>query len=466
MFTSNFRRFNNANKTGIVILLVLISIVLTLYSCSSGTDYLDKIKAKGELVVLTRNAATTYYESREGFMGVEYEIAKAFADSLGVKARFITKEDISDLFVSVNQGYGDLAAAGLTNTKEREKIYMFGPTYQMVAQQLVCRRGGKRPKKIKDLVGISIKVPAQSSYVEQLKKIKDIHPDIQWEEVENTDTESLLEDVWLKKFDCTVADENIVAINRRYYPELSIRFNITKPEPLAWVIPHNADDLQDELDDWFGDYMDNGKLGEVMHRYYGYIERFDYVEVRAYQRRIKSHLPKYTKNFKSAAQHYNLNWTLLAAQAYQESHWRPYAKSPTGVRGMMMLTQTTAKELGIKNRLNPEASIMGGAYYLNKLHKRLPESVTEPDRTWIALAAYNVGMGHIWDARKLAKKLNKNPDSWQDLATVLPLLTKKKYYKYLKHGYARGFEPVSYVKNIRNYQDILEKVMKENSLWQ
>ena len=364
----------------------------------------------------------------------------------------------------MNEGEGDLAAAGLTHTKERSKRFSFGPTYQMVAQQLVCRRGGKRPKKFEDLVGISIKVPVHSSYVEQLKKLKNSHPELQWQEAENTDTEALLEDVWLKKIDCTVADANIVAIKRRYYPELSVRFNMSEPEPLAWLIPNSANTLENELKDWFNAYMDSGKLGEVMHRYYGYIERFDYVEVRAYQRKIKSDLPKYKKVFQNAAKNYNVVWTLLAAQAYQESHWRAKAKSPTGVRGMMMLTRITAKELGVKNRLDPESSIMGGAYYLNKLRQRLPESVTEPDRTWQALAAYNVGMGHIWDARKLAKQLNKNPDRWQELATVLPLLTKKKYYKKLKHGYARGFEPVAYVKNIRNYQDILEKAMKENSL--
>lgn len=455
-----FSRYNGLH------LLSFLSVVLILVSCSKDGDHLQKIKEKGELVVLTRNAATTYYESREGFMGVEFEIAKAFADSLNVDVRFVTKEDISDLFNSINNGYGDLAAAGLTHTEERGKKFLFGPTYQMVAQQLVCRRGGKRPKKFEDLVGISIKVPVHSSYVEQLRRVKKIHPEVQWEEVENTDTESLLEAVWLKKVDCTVADANIVAINRRYFPELSIRFNMTEPEPLAWVIPNNAHALQEQLESWFDDYMDSGKLDEVMHRYYGYIEQFDYVEARAYQRKIKSHLPKYNKLFKSAAQHYNVSWTLLAAQSYQESHWRVEARSHTGVRGLMMLTRTTAKELGIKNRIDPKASIMGGAYYLNKLRKRLPESVTEPDRTWLALAAYNVGMGHIWDARKLAVKLNKNPDRWQELAEVLPLLTKKKYYKNLKHGYARGFEPVSYVKNIRNYQDMLEKIMKENSLWQ
>jgi len=452
------------NKIRALRVVALTSIVLILASCSIGDDRLDKIKAKGELVVLTRNAATTFYESREGYMGVEYEMAKAFADSIGVKVRFITKDNVSDLLSALNQRGGDLAAAGLTHTEERAKRFLFGPTYHMVVQQLVCRRGGKRPKKFEDLVGINIKVVANSSYAEQLEKIKKNHPELHWEEVQGTDTESLLEDVWAKKIDCTIADANIVSINRRYFPELSVRFNITEPEPLAWAMHAKASSLQDALEDWFDDYVDSGKLDEVMHRYYGYIERFDYVEARAYQRKIKSHLPKYIADFKTAARKYKVSWTLLAAQAYQESHWRAYAKSPTGVRGLMMLTLATAKELGIKNRLNPKASIMGGAYYLNELRKRLPDTVTEPDRTWLALAAYNVGMGHIWDARKLARQLKKDPDSWQELSTVLPLLTKKKYYKNLKHGYARGYEPVSYVKNIRDYRDILEKIMKENSL--
>ncbi len=446
--------------------LSLIAIILMLTACSNGGDRLDKIKAKGELVVLTRNAATTYYESREGYLGVEYEMAQSFADSIGVKAHFVIKEDVSDLFSALKEGYGDIAAAGLTNTENREENFLFGPTYQVVAQQLVCRRGGKRPKKIEDLVGLNIKVSSNSSYVEQLKKIKEFHPEVQWQEVDDIDTETLLEHVSLKKIDCTIADANIVAINRRYHPELSVRFDVTSPEPLAWVMSGKAGNLQDAIEDWFSDYADSGKLDEVMHRYYGYIENFDYVDVRAYQRKIKSHLPKYINVFKSAAAKYKVSWTLIAAQAYQESHWRPNAKSPTGVRGMMMLTRATAKELGIKNRLDPTSSIMGGANYLNKLRKRLPETVSEPDRTWIALAAYNVGMGHIWDARRLAKELGKNPDRWQELAETLPLLTKKKYYKNLKHGYARGFEPVSYVKNIRDYQDMLEKIMKENSLWQ
>lgn len=457
-------RFNIFNKLSVLSFLTLSCIVLTLASCSNGSDRLEQIKAKGELVVLTRNAATAFYESGEGYLGVEYEMVKAFADSIGVEAKFIIKEDVSDIFNSIREGDGDIAAAGLTHTEERAKSFLFGPTYQMVAQQLVCRRGGKRPKKIKDLIGISIKIPVHSSYVTRLEKIKLIHPEVSWDEIDDTDTESLLEEVWLKKIDCTVADANIVAINRRYFPELSVRFDMTEPEPLAWLIPNDAGTLQSKLEDWFEDFINNGKHDEVMHRYYGYIEHFDYVDARNFQRKIKSHLPTYKKTFQEAAKHYDVSWTLLAAQSYQESHWKRNAKSPTGVRGMMMLTRITAKELGIKNRLNATSSIMGGADYLNKLRKRLPDTVTEPDRSWLALAAYNVGMGHIWDARKLAKKLNKNPDRWQELSTVLPLLSKKKYYKNLKHGYARGWEPVNYVKNIRNYEDMLEKIMKENSL--
>lgn len=443
---------------------VVTSIALIFVALPKKTERLGKIKAYGKLVVLTRNAATTYYESRDGYSGIEYDMVISFAKYLGVKAKFIVKDDLSDLLGTLRDGKADFAAAGLTSTKERAEQFLFGPTYQMVTQQVVCRRGGKRPNKPADLAGLNIHVPVGSSYVNQLKKLKKLNEEINWKEVDNTDTETLLENVWQKKIDCTVADDNIVAINRRYYPELSVRFNLNKPEPLAWVLPDKAEGLLDELEEWFEDYTDSGELENVMHRYYGYIERFDYVDARAFQRKIKSHLPKYKNTFKKAAKKYHLSWTLLAAQAYQESHWRARAKSPTGVRGIMMLTRNTAKQLGIANRLDPIKSIMGGARYLNKLRKRLPKSVKEPDRSWIALAAYNVGMGHIWDARKLAKSQNKNPDLWQEFSTVLPLLSQKKYYKNLKHGYARGHEPVSYVQNIRDYQDMLEKIMQVNSL--
>ena len=170
---------------------------------------------------------------------------------------------------------------------------------------------------------------------------------------------------------------------------------------------------------------------------------------------MKSRLPRLEALFKKYAAKHDIPWTLLAAQSYQESHWNRRAKSPTGVRGIMMLTLTTAKEMGVESRLDVEQSIMGGAKYLSRLEKRIPDSVEGEDRWWYALAAYNVGMGHLHDARALARDLDLDPDSWLELKGVLPLLSQKKYYKNLKYGYARGAEPVTYVRQIRNYQNIM-----------
>ena len=172
-------------------------------------------------------------------------------------------------------------------------------------------------------------------------------------------------------------------------------------------------------------------------------------------RHIKTRLPMYREEFKEAGGKYGLSWVLLAAQAYQESHWNRNAKSPTGVRGLMMLTRDTASDMGIKNRLDPQKSIKGGARYLARLFKRVPKNVRPEDRMLFALAAYNVGMGHVKDAQLLAKRLDKDPTRWDSIKTVLPLLAKKKYYKTLPNRYARGWEPVQYVKRIRAYRKIL-----------
>ena len=145
------------------------------------------------------------------------------------------------------------------------------------------------------------------------------------------------------------------------------------------------------------------------------------------------------------------------AQAYQESHWNPKASSPTGVKGIMMLTRRTAKSLGVKNRLDARQAIPAGAQYLAKMRSRFRDDIPEPDRTYLALAAYNIGRAHMHDAQTLARKLNKNPYRWSDIESVLPLLSEKKHYKKLKYGYARGLEPVLYVQRIRNYQNIIEQ---------
>jgi membrane-bound lytic murein transglycosylase F len=168
--------------------------------------------------------------------------------------------------------------------------------------------------------------------------------------------------------------------------------------------------------------------------------------------------------FKAEANKYNIDWRLLAAIGYQESHWRSEAVSPTGVKGLMMLTKKTAKQLGIKDRTDPAQSIAGGALYFKQRLKKIASHIQEPDRTWFALASYNVGFGHLKDAQKLTKNNQGNPDKWMDVRKTLPLLSQKKWYKQTRYGYARGKEPVRYVENIRSYYDLLIWLTEENQI--
>lgn len=433
--------------------------MFVLAACSGHDDArLRAIKANGTLVVLTRNAPTTYYINHDNKpAGPEYDMVIAFAKSIGVKPKFVIKDSVAGMLHALAHGEGDMVAGGITRTSKRAKAFAFGPTYQTVTQQVVCRRRGKQADSIKELSGVDFRVISDSSYVERLKSLQAKYPGLHWKETSTDDTEELLRQVWKGIIDCTAADSDIVAINRRFFPNLVITFDLSKPQSLAWVIPKNSHGLQEAMQDWLEQYRASGKLTRLMQRYYAHVQVFDYVDIRTYVRRIKSRYPRYAPLFREAARAHGLPPVVLAAQAYQESHWNPHAKSPTGVRGMMMLTLSTAHALGVQNRLNPRASIKAGARYLARLESRLSDDIYKPDRIWFALAAYNIGLAHLRDARSLAKQLGRNPNHWNSMRTVLPLLGKKQYYRRLDRGYARGLEAVRYVRRIRNYADILRE---------
>ena len=255
-------------------------------------------------------------------------------------------------------------------------------------------------------------------------------------------------------------DSTIAAINQRYFPELRVLFDLGEKDSIAWVLPLDAGTLRTSATEWFNFYQRNGHLDSLQERYFGHVELFDYVDTAAFKRRIAKRYPRYRPLFKAAAEQYGLSEYLLAAQAYQESHWNPRARSPTGVRGIMMLTLPTAKAMGVTSRLNAEQNIFGGARYLAKLKKQLSKTIKEPDLTWFALAAYNVGLGHLRDAQSLAQRMQKNPLLWHDLKEILPLLSDPTFYKSLKYGYARGWEPVRYVQQVREYEHILIKQLQ------
>jgi membrane-bound lytic murein transglycosylase F len=448
-----------------VLLLLLAACTQSTNEAQKPTRSLHQIQESGKLIVLARNAPTSLYIDRDGKQsGPEYDLVESFAASLNLEVEYIIKTSIKEIIDGIENAQGDLAAAGLTITSQRQEKFLFGPAYQDVTQQIVCRRDNAQPESIEDLVGLKIVVIAGSSYVEQLESLRQEHPKLEWEETASEDTEQLLYSVWQRKIDCTVADSNIVDINRRYYPELIAPLNIYQAESLGWMMSNQRSDLKAAIDAWFGPFQQVGELESLLEKYYGFFEEFDYVDTRKFITQIKKRFPKYQKLFKEAATKYDLPYLLLSAQAYQESHWRANARSPTGVRGMMMLTLVTAKAMGVKSRLDPKQSIFGGAKYMSSLiKKRFTDEVKEPDRTWLALAAYNVGRGHLHDAQTLAREQGLNPFLWGDVKQVLPLLSDKKYYRNLKYGYARGNEPVRYVQRIREYQHILENELSKLS---
>jgi membrane-bound lytic murein transglycosylase F len=443
------------NKLKIALLLI-ISLSL-LISCKEALPHLEQIKERGELRVVTRYAPTSYYVKGEQLAGLEYELVQRFARHLNVKLTIIVPDNLNKMMELLTLGQADLAAAGLTVTDKRKESFIFGPVYQEVTQQLVYKRGNIKPKNVTDLLDSHLEVVANSSHVAKLKSYQEEIPQLRWTENSTIDSSGLLELVELELIDYTVADSNEFITSQRLFPELRVAFDLSEPQPLAWAMPIKGDlSLAREVSKFFHAMEESGELDQLIEKYYGHIRRFDYVDTRAIHRRLLTHLPKYSELFKHAGREFNFDWLLLAAVSYQESHWDPQAVSSTGVKGLMMLTKATAKDLGVTDREAPSQSIYAGTKYLNQLRNRLPDRIKEPDKTWFSLAAYNIGLGHLEDARILAQKDGANPDLWMDVSKYLPLLTKKKWYSQTKYGYARGGEPVRYIENIRRYYDILQ----------
>ncbi len=436
--------------------MTCIAMLLTACSFEQQESIVDQIRNNGELVVISRNGPTTFYRGPDGDMGLEYELASKFAKYLGVKLKLITPDNFEDIIPMIVRGEAHLAAAGLTVTNSRKKLVRFGPEYQKITQHLVYRSGNKRPESLEDILDGQLEITAGSSHSERLLELSKTHPDLQWKENRTLSSEELLNLVYEQVIDYTVADSNDLTLFQRYHKEVKSAFTINNTQSLAWAMPYSKDDsLLVEANNFFHELRKKGELKQLLERYYGHADQLGFVGTRLYLRHVKTRLLEYQQNFENMALKYNLDWRLLAAIGYQESHWRPEAKSPTGVRGMMMLTRATAKQLNISDRLDPHQSIEGGAKYFRRMLNRMPARVQEPDKTWMALAAYNVGFYHLEDARILTQERGKDPDKWIDVKESLPLLSQKKWYKKTKYGYARGNEPVHYVENIRIYYDLL-----------
>jgi len=445
------------------LILKLAAIYLTLYflsGCSKTGSALESVIQRDELIVLTRESPTTYITNKSGTSGFEYELVSLFANKLGVKVRFIFPDEFNDLLQLTTGHSADFAAAALSITPEREKRLLFTPSYYSITQQLVYNYRTRRPRSTKNLTSPFFEVLAGTSHAENLQKIKPSQPSLDWTETANTTVTELVGMVDTGLLDYTIVDSHQFQILRTQFPMLNAAFDISEPEEIAWAFAKSEDlSLYNEAVKFLNEAKKNGTIAQLQDKYFGYSKQLDYVGIRTFRRHFKTRFPHLRTDFEQAAKKYSLEWSLLAAVAYQESHWNPKAVSPTGVRGIMMLTKATAKQMKVANRLDPSQSIDGGAHYLATRLKRIPSRIVEPDRTWMALASYNIGLGHLEDARILTQKQGGNPDKWIDVKKHLPLLADKNWYPTTKYGYARGNEPVTYISNVRQYIRMLEQLV-------
>jgi membrane-bound lytic murein transglycosylase F len=431
-------------------------LLLFLYSGDDRPNHLEQVMQRGSLTMLTRNGASSYYLGADGPTGPEYALVREFADFLGVKLDIEVAAAFNQLSGLLGRREGDLIAANLARTPEREPLFNFGPDYQETATMVVYRRGQRRPRSMEDLQGLKIMVIAGSSYEEALEEARKDLPELAWEPRSDVGMESLLLAVSDRAIDVTLVDSNIYNLNGHYYPRVAVAFTLDGTLPLAWAFAPGPDDsLVRKAQAFLLLARHDGRLQAIHNAFYLPENRLDRVGMFQFLQQVRERLPDLLPLFQQMAEMHDMDWRLLAAMGYQESHWKPDASSYTGVRGVMMLTRRTANQLGVTDRLNPEQSIEGGARYFQRLRSRIPKRIPEPDRSWMALAAYNLGMGHLEDVRVLTEKQGGNPDSWEEVSQRLELLSKEDWFQQTRYGYARGHEARQYVENIQSYYDIL-----------
>lgn len=436
---------------GAVTVLLAVALWPSIPWFGQAENRIAAIQARGVLRVSTIQSPLTYAQYQGKEIGLDYEMAEQFARYLGVKLEVTVRPNIQELFDDIDNDKADVIAAGLVYNTQRSQHYQAGPAYYSVSQQMVYRMGSPRPKTLAGVKENQLVLSPGVTSLNALKKLKEEkYPDLSWRIDERHSSTELLQQVVDGKIAFTIADSVAISTFQRVHPQLAVALDVTDEQPVTWFSALDGDDsLSAALLDFYNKLNSDGTFARLEEKYLGHVGDFDYVDTRTFLKAVDSVLPELQPLFEKYAT--EIDWRLLAAISYQESHWDNQATSPTGVRGLMMLTKNTAQSLGVTDRLDPEQSIAGGSQYLKDMMAKVPESVPEEERIWFALTAYNMGYAHMLDARQLTAKQKGNPDSWADVKTRLPLLSQKQYYSKTTYGYARGHEAYAYVENIRKY---------------
>jgi membrane-bound lytic murein transglycosylase F len=405
-------------------------------------------------------------------VGFAAELLRRFGAQAKLPVRFVVAESQRQVLERLAAGEAHIGAGGLfrpdrprsaaapnaAHTKapgDAAAIALWTAALRTVELLLIYNREGFRPTSWRDLEGATISYADDTGIAAEIAQIRAAHPGVDFRALELPSVTGLIAQVSDGTIDYAIAGSLAVAVARAIYLDFDVAFPLGFKRQIAWAIAPRFPALREELDRFIAGARRDGTLDRLVRRYQPDDSQFQRIDAAALDADIRTGLPQWRALFHDAQEKTGIEWRLLAAVAYQESKWDPFATSESGVRGLMQLTEETARQLGIRDRLDPAEAVLGAARYLRDLKSRLPARIEEPDRTWLALAAFNIGLGHLEDARVLAQKQKLNPDHWSDVKRTLPLLALPEYYADAKLGYARGGMPVAFVDRVRGYYDVL-----------
>jgi len=431
---------------------------------SSDRD-LEDIRKDGVLRALVIYSSTSYFLYKGQPMGFEYELLHRLAEDLELKLELVISDNLDSQFEVLNRGDVDLIAHGMTITNQRKWEVDFTEYLYLTRQVLVQKKpdnyrnmswGAVQKSLIQDpieLMGDTVSIRKNSSYYERLVSLSnEIGDTIYIDYLDSAvTTDEIIDMVADGRVKYTIADENLARINSAYRPILNVDVPISLNQRIAWVTRKKAKDFKRYLDEWIVSARKTTEYNVIYNKYFK--------NKRSFQRRRNSdfyslknqQISQYDEIIKKYANNFGVDWRLIASQIYQESKFDPNATSWAGARGLMQMMPSTLKAMKVTNVLDPEQSIRAGVNYL-KINWREFEMVTDSlERIKLSLAAYNCGLGHVQDARKLAEAKQLDPNQWTANVeqALLDLRFPKNYTKdFVKHGYVRGTEPVNYVNQI------------------
>jgi len=427
-----------------------------------------------ELVVLVRPGPAFYFPGPDGVLtGFDVDLARQFAAEKKLRLKFALANSAADVIAAIAKGEAHIGAGGLYRplaATPAGKVatppdgataavlppdVLWATRVATAEPVLIYNRDGYKPANWSDLEGATVAFVPDAGFDYEIATARIAHPGIRWDELPMPSVAGLISQVSDGTIGYAMVGSLAASLARNVYLDFDVAFPAGAKRDIAWAVAPRLGNLRQDLDRFILKLGRDGTLARLADRYMpdpGHIQRID---AEMLQEKIRTVLPQYRSLFHDGQEKSGIEWRLLAANAYQESQWDPTATSPTGVRGIMQITEDTAKHLGIRDLLDPAQSVVAAARYLRDLKAKLPARIHEPDRTWLALASFNIGLGHLEDARILAQKQKLDPDLWSDVKKVLPLLALPEYHEQAKLGYARGGMPVAFVDRVRGYYSVL-----------